>query len=175
MHDVWLALITVGGSVLTGLIVAVVTLKAAHGAREDQRRRDLDAALSEFLAAVTKAFGRMANLPHMDPAHPMHRLSRWRSGIGERLFGPAHGWANQQIGLRRTLGDEPMLPAERVVDAASRLRILDLGSDLTKAIDETLDYLVDLGDDRSETQLARWPAIRTRLLDAIRVARAEAA
>jgi hypothetical protein len=72
------------------------------------------------------------------------------------------------------MGPEPMLPAERVVDAGARLKALDPGSELAAAVEACLDYVIALGSDRTPEQLERWTEIHKQLLEAIAATRTRA-
>jgi len=55
MHDVCIAVLTICGSLLAGLIVAWASFRVGREARRDQRQRDVEAAMVDFFAAITKA------------------------------------------------------------------------------------------------------------------------
>src|SRR6266545_2791910 len=167
MHDVAFALVAVGGSLLTGLLVA-------WAERADQRQRDLENAMSDFLAAITKAVGFLHGMPQLNERHPVVVWSKVSAKLGD-LVAPGRTWVTSRRQLRRILGDEPFLPAERVVDAAARLRVLDPGPALNAAMDEALDYIIELGDNRAAEKLARWPKIRQNVLDGIAATKRNAA
>jgi hypothetical protein len=170
VHDVYVALIAVGGSLLTAIIVSRATLAASRGERLEQRARDLDAALGEYLSALSQTVGEMHDMPHLDPKHPLVRYGVITTRIGNILV-PGGGWVRTRRRMRTVFGDAPFRNAARLVDAASRLRVLDPSPGLANAIDEGLDYVIGLGADRSDGERARWPAIRKRTLDAISEAR----
>jgi len=124
--------------------------------------------MSDFLGAITKAVGYLQTMPQLNARHPVVVLSRFSAKLGD-LISPGRTWVTSRRQLRRVLGNEPFLPAERVVDAAARLRVLDPGPELNAAMDEALDYIIELGENRSAEQLARWPKIHQHVLDGIAV------
>jgi hypothetical protein len=170
VHDVYIALVTVGGSLLTGLLVAWSTLRASRAERAEQRRRDLDNAAAEFLAAIVQAVAFLSDLPHIDERHPIVMFGNLSDRIQDAVS-PGSSWLKNRRGMRRYLGEQPFLPAERVVDAASRLQVLDPGPELAAAVDAAIDYMIALGGDRTQPQLEKWPEIRRQLLDAIALTR----
>jgi hypothetical protein len=165
MEDVWIALITVGGGVLTA-IVGGATLHAARDERRAQRRRDLEDAMAEFLAALTKAVARLTELPHLAPWHPLNIYADFSRRLSDKVF-PGRSYIKAQRQMREVLGDHPLIDAERVVDTASRFRVIGVGPKLESVVDEALEYLITLGSDRSQEQLNRWPSIRERVVSAI--------
>jgi len=171
MHDLEIALITVGGSLLTGLLVAWATFRVARAERGEQRRRDLENAMTEFLSAITKAVSFLREMPHLDEHHPTVALAHMSAKISDFLI-PGRTWVNSRRRMRRVLGEQPLLPAERVVDAAARLQVLDPSPRLAAAVETSLDYLIALGNDRSTEQLEKWSSIHKQLLDGIAATRA---
>lgn len=61
--------------------------------------------------------------------------------------------------MRQTVGDRPLLLADRFAHAAAQLQVLGLPEGLEKAVEATDDYVQRLADHRSPELKARWPAI----------------
>jgi hypothetical protein len=172
VEAIWIALISVGGTLAAGSLGAWAVSRASEREREDRRRRDFDAALSTFFAAAVKAVVALQRMPPYDPDHWFHQLSEGIEEAKRRLLGPSVGWAQTERGLRQTLGDQPFRPFENVVDAAALVLVLDPGPEMTEASDVVLEYLKTLGSDRSQEEFDRWPAIHRQLVNAIRVTQA---
>jgi hypothetical protein len=171
MHELWYVLATGGFTLAGGALGGWFFRRASRDERLEQRHRDLDAAFSEYLAAVIKAVAGITRVPIVDPDFWFHRLSDAIEKGKTRLLGPTVGFAQRERGLRSTFADQPFLLAERVVDAHARLLVLDPGPEVAAVTDKISDHLIALGSDRSQTRLDQWPELRRELLEAIQVAR----
>jgi hypothetical protein len=170
MHDVWVVAISIAGALLSGLLVAWATLRASRYARLDQRRRDLEIAMGEFFAATTKAVALLSGMPRLNERHPVVAWSKVSAKVKDTIA-PGWAWVDTQRRLRKLMGNQPFLPAERVVEAAARLKVLDPGPELATAVDACLDYLTQIGPNRTQSALDRWPSIHKQLTDAMAIER----
>jgi hypothetical protein len=145
-----------------------------HESDADRRLRrlhELDDAMAAFLAALSKAIAFLTNMPHIDPRHPLVLFGRATDRVSDALV-PGRTWLRNRRGLAKALPGDPYAAANEVVEAAARLRVLDPGDALDTAIENALDYLIELGEDRADEKLARWPHVRREVLGAIKATRA---
>jgi len=169
---VWVALISVGGTLAGGGLGAWAALRAGGLQAAAQVRRDLDRALSDYLGATVKAVAAISRVPDVDPQHWFHRFSNVVERGKTAALGPTVGWTQTEAGVRRVFGDRPFAPAEAYVDAAVRLRVLDPGAGFEAVMESVSDYLIELGQRRTQEVLDQWPDVHRELTAAIQQVRA---
>lgn len=166
MSSVWIALISVSGTLAAAALGAWVVTHSSRRQLAAQQRHDLDRALGDYLSASVKAVAMMSRLPDVDPTHWFHRLSNRIARGKAAVFGPTLDFVQTETQLHRVLGPRPFAVAEAHADADVRLRLFDVGPEFERVMDKVADYLIELARRRTDDTLEAWPALHRELRQA---------
>jgi hypothetical protein len=132
-------------------------LDRAQRIRSDARERRR--AYAAFLGALYPA---VAELREMPPNR--------NGGLYERLDSllttEQAAWVKTRRGLAAT---SPQLfsRVDRLLAAIALLQVLDLPDEVTSAVDDAVEYVERLGEDRTPGRVAEWPPLHERLQRAV--------
>jgi len=162
------------GGGLTGWATYYVFMRQERAALA-REVRDL---VGQFAGALIVAVAFMRDVPPNPPqfgaASVVPAFVKVRIPDGVARWAAAYAWVSTQQRMRRALGDRPFLYAERVVLAAAPLRVLPLPAALRQVIDETLDYVIELSEKRSQEVKDSWPEVHVRFFSVIQACVADA-
>jgi hypothetical protein len=129
----------------------------------DQRRGSLVTekreALAAYLGALYPAVGELREMPPNKNVDPISKAI-------DRLSGEQATWVRGRRGLV-AMSPHIFGRIDRLSLALARVQLLHMPGAVMDVVEEANDYVSDLGEERDEELLARWPAIREGLLDAV--------
>ncbi len=142
------------GGALIGLTGALVIDRV-------QSRRALRAArqrtFGSFLGALYPAVAQLREMP-----------SNRSGGLFERidslLSTPQAEWARSQRAIA-TMAPQIFGRIDRLLAALALLQVIDLPPEVVSEVDNAVEYVERLGENRTRERVEEWPAIRERLLD----------
>lgn len=159
-------LVALGSSLAGGGLTSWATWRVFRWQERQALAREIRGHLGEFAGALVVAVGFISQTPPNAPDLSLARLVpkrvRRRVPGGVQRWVAANRWATQQRQMRRALGDQPFLYAERVVLAAAPLRVFPLPPALRDEIERVLDYVIELSDTRNDEVKDRWPEVHRR-------------
>jgi len=164
MQPAWLSeVVGVAGAIGGGVAGGVLGWRGA--ARVSRRERDdasIDHIRRTYAAYLGAVYASVAQLHDLPPAAQPAPLVR----VLNRLRGESATWVATQRSIRMTVGNEHKELARRVVDQVANLQVLAIPEQMRTAVDETNDYLIRLGKQRSPEIKAEWSGIQARLVTA---------
>jgi hypothetical protein len=83
----------------------------------------------------------------------------------EQISGEQATWVRTRKGLV-AMSPHIFGRQDRLSSAFAHLQLLDMPTDVMKAVEAANDYAAELGEERSEDLVTRWPSIHADLLEA---------
>jgi hypothetical protein len=161
-------LLTLAGALVGGALTAWASITVLTRQERFALAREVRVILGSYFGALVIAVAQLQRMPEEAPYFDAVGEIAKRAPDPVRKWLEAQQWASTEKGLRRTLGPEPFLAAERVVLAHAPLHVMPLPPQLREALDNSLAYVYELAHDRSAAVKERWPEIYAALADAIR-------
>lgn len=133
-------------------------LKVASDQRLEARRSEKRRALASYLGALYPVISELKEMP------PNKKPDLIDKAI-EHVSSEQTTWVRTRKGLV-AMSPHMFGRHDRLSSAFAYVQLLDMPAPVLSAVEAANDYMIELGEERSETILGRWPAVRKDLLDA---------
>ena len=164
-------MVALGSSLAGGGLTGWATYYVFRRQERAALAREVRGQLGQFAGALIVAVAFIRDVPPNAPDVSLGSLvpASVKTKIPDGLVRwlAAYRWVNLQQGMRRALGDRPLLYAERVVLAAAPLRVVPLPPPLRDVIDDALDYVMELSEKRSQELKDKWPEVHARFFSIV--------
>jgi hypothetical protein len=156
--------ISLSSALVAGGLTSWAALSTTKRHEQAELEREVRRAIGQFLGAVVVAVGQLQRMPETPPSlEPITSIAEHLPAAPRRWL-QAQRWVSTEERMRQVLGSRPFLDAERVVLAHAPLSLLPLPVVLQAALEETLDYVVNLAEERTQELKDEWPRVRQRLI-----------
>jgi hypothetical protein len=135
-------------------------IKVAADQRDDARQIERRQALTGYLGALYPVVGELREMPpNKDPDLLTKAI--------DQLSGEQAAWVRTRKGMI-AMSPHSFGRMDRLSSAMAQVQLLDMPSEVMEAVESASDYVRELGEERSEELVGRWPSIREALLSASR-------
>jgi hypothetical protein len=165
---------SLAGGGLTGWATFSVSKRQERAALAREVREHLGRFAGALIIAVAYIRDVPPNAPEFGAGSFVPAFVKEKMPDGFSRWTAAYRWVSTQQRMRRVLGDRPFLYAERVVLAAAPLRVFPLPPALRQVIDDTLDYVIELSEERSDELKSKWPEVHLRFYSIVQASVADA-
>jgi hypothetical protein len=152
------ALIGAFGGAAIGFLGAI---KVAADQRLETRQAERRRALAIYVGALTPVVSELREMP------PNKEPDRFSKAI-DQISGEQATWIRNRKGLVE-ISPHMFGRQDRLSSAVAQVQLLDMPAEVMTAVEAANDYVVELGEERTEDLIARWPSIHADLLDASRL------
>jgi hypothetical protein len=142
--------VSLSSATVAGGITAWAALTIARKQQRATLAREVRAAIANYFGALSVAVAHLQRMPENAPyLDLLEKLAKHAPKNVQDWF-VAQRWVSTAAKMHRVLGPEPFAIAERVVIAHAPLYLMPLPTPLRRVLDESLDYVAELGNDRSQ-------------------------
>lgn len=131
-------------------------IKVAADQRVEARLSERRHAMATYLGALSPVVAELKEMP------PNKEPDLVEKAI-ERISGEQATWVRTRKGLV-AMSPHMFGRMDRLSSALAQVHLLDMPAGVMKAVEAANDYAVELGEERSEDLVARWPSIHAELL-----------
>lgn len=156
------ALIGALGGAIIGFFGAI---KVAADQRDEANRSEKRRSLAAYLGALTPV---VSELKAMPPNKEPDLLTK----VVEQMSTEQATWVRTRKGLV-AMSPHMFGRMERLSLAIAQVQLLDMPPSVVDAVEAANDYAAELGDERSDELIARWPLIHADLLSASQLLNSE--
>lgn len=134
------------------------SIRVAAGQRVEARHVARRHALATFVGALTPVVSELKEMP------PNKEPSLFAKAF-DQVSDEQATWVRNR---ERLVAMSPHMfgRQDRLALAMAQVQLLEMPSGIMDAVEAANDYVVELGDERSEEVIARWPSIHAKLLEA---------
>jgi hypothetical protein len=136
-------------------------LKVNADQRQEAERSERRRAFAVCLGALYPVVSELREMPPNSEPDALTRAI-------DQLLGEQASWVRTRRGLAAT-SPQMFGRMDRLSAAMAVVQTLAMPAALLEAVEAANDYVAELGEERSEELVARWPAVRARLLEAARL------
>jgi hypothetical protein len=133
-------------------------IKVAADQRLETRGIERRRALSTYIGALSPVVSELREMPP-------NREPDFVTKAIDQISGEQASWVRTRKGLV-ALSPHMFGRMDRLSSALAEVQLLDMPTEVMEAVDAANDYAVELGEERSEDLIARWPPIHADLLAA---------
>lgn len=133
-------------------------IKVAADQRVETRHIERRHALASYVGALTPVVSELREMP------PNKEPDLVTKAI-DQISGEQASWVRTRKGLV-AMSPHMFGRVDRLASAFAQVQLLDMPREVMEAVEAANDYAIELGEERSEDLVARWPPIHANLLDA---------
>jgi hypothetical protein len=136
-------------------------LKVAADQRLEDRRSEKRRAMASYLGALYPVISELKEMPKNKEPDLVSKAI-------EQVSGEQATWVRTRKGLV-AMSPHMFGRQDRLSSAFAHVQLLDMPDPVMDAVEAANDYAIELGEERSEAILGRWPTVHKDLLDASRL------